>query len=110
LRIGFALGQAAAAQPVGYIPWLNVLQAVVLRAMTLREIFSRNLQAQRRARGLSQEALAHEAEVDRTYLSALERCINSASLDIVERLARVLDVEPSVLLERPRRQRRNPRS
>lgn len=98
---------------VGYIPWRNLPQAVGLRAMNLREIFSRNLQAQRRARGLSQEALAHEADMDRTYLSALERCINSASLDMVEKLAKVLDVEPSILLERPsrlRRQRRNPRN
>ncbi|HTO42395.1 MAG TPA: helix-turn-helix transcriptional regulator [Rhizomicrobium sp.] len=78
--------------------------------MNLREVFSWNLQAQRRARGLSQEALAHEADVDRTHLSALERCINSASLDMVERLAKALEIEPSILLERPRRQRRNPRS
>ena len=79
--------------------------------MNLREVFSLNLQAQRRARGLSQEALAYEANVDRTYLSALERCINAATLDTVEKLAKVLGVEPSILLERPnrpRRQRRNP--
>ena len=74
--------------------------------MNLREVFSLNLQAQRRARGLSQEALAYEANVDRTYLSALERCINAATLDTVEKLAKVLDVEPWVLLKRPRRPRR----
>ena len=93
---------------VGYIPWRNLPQAVALPVMNLREVFSLNLQAQRRARGLSQEALAYEANVDRTYLSALERCINAATLDTVEKLAKVLDVEPSILLERPRRQRRNP--
>lgn len=73
--------------------------------MTLREVFSLNLQAERRARGLSQEALAHEAGVDRAYMSALERCVNAASLDMVEKLAKVLDVEPWVLLQRPRRKR-----
>jgi transcriptional regulator with XRE-family HTH domain len=78
--------------------------------MTLREIFSHNLQAQRRIRGLSQEALAYEAEVDRTYISALERSVNSASLDMVEKLAKVLGVDPCVLLERPRRQRRTTRA
>ena len=77
--------------------------------MTLREVFSRNLQAERRARGLSQEALAHEAGVDRAHLSALERCINSASLDIIEKLAKVLEVEPSRLLERPHRGQRSRR-
>lgn len=79
---------------------------VALPAMNLREVFSVNLQAHRRAHGLSQEALAHEAGVDRAYVSAIERSVNSASLDMVEKLARVLDVEPSILLTRPRRPRR----
>lgn len=95
---------------VGYIPWRNLPQAVALPVMNLREVFSLNLQAQRRARGLSQEALAYEANVDRTYLSALERCINAATLDTVEKLAKVLGVEPSILLERPSRPRRQRRT
>ena len=74
--------------------------------MNLREVFSFNLQAHRRALGLSQEALAHEAGVDRAYMSAIERSVNSATLDMVEKIAKVLDIEPAVLLTRPRKQRR----
>lgn len=40
--------------------------------MEIREVFARNLKAARRAKGLSQEELAHEAGIDRTYISSLE--------------------------------------
>jgi transcriptional regulator with XRE-family HTH domain len=69
--------------------------------MDIREVFARNLRKARAAKGLSQELLAHEAEIDRTYVSALERCVYSATIDMVDRLARVLDVEASALLQRP---------
>jgi transcriptional regulator with XRE-family HTH domain len=51
-------------------------------------------------RELSQEALADLAGVDRTYVSALERQVYSASLDTIERLADVLKVDPQELLKR----------
>ncbi|RUX54140.1 XRE family transcriptional regulator, partial [Mesorhizobium sp. M7A.F.Ca.US.014.04.1.1] len=35
--------------------------------MEIREVFARNLRRHRQAAGLSQEELAHRAEVDRTY-------------------------------------------
>jgi transcriptional regulator with XRE-family HTH domain len=69
--------------------------------MDIREDFARNLRKFRRQKGLSQEALAHEAGVDRTYISALERCVYSASIAMVEKLATVLGVEPVDLLQRP---------
>lgn len=68
--------------------------------MEIREDFARNLRKFRRQKGLSQEALAHEAGVDRTYISALERCVYSASITMVEKLATVLGVEPVDLLQR----------
>jgi transcriptional regulator with XRE-family HTH domain len=73
--------------------------------MQIREVFARNLRKARHAKGLSQEALAHEAEVDRTYISALERGVYSATIDMVDKLATVLNVEASTLLERPPKQR-----
>ena len=73
--------------------------------MDIREVFVRNLRKARNAKGLSQEALAHEAEVDRTYVSALERSQYSASIDMVDRLAKALEVEASALLQRPARSR-----
>jgi transcriptional regulator with XRE-family HTH domain len=67
--------------------------------MHIREVFARNLRIARQKRRLSQEALAHEADVDRTYISALERGVYSATIDMVAKLARVLGVEASALLE-----------
>ncbi len=69
--------------------------------MDIREVFARNLRQCRRAKGLSQESLAHEAGVDRTYISALERSIYSASITMVDKLARILGVEAADLLKRP---------
>jgi transcriptional regulator with XRE-family HTH domain len=68
--------------------------------MKIREVFARNLRRRRHARGLSQEALAHEADMDRTYISALERGLYSASIDTVAKLAEVLGIEPDELLQR----------
>ena len=77
--------------------------------MAIREDFARNLRKIRHQKGFSQEALAHEADIDRTYISALERGVYSASLTMLEKLADVLDVEPAALIQRlpkPVRKRR----
>ena len=39
--------------------------------MDIREVLALNLRKGRRAKGFSQEELAHRAEIDRTYISAL---------------------------------------
>jgi transcriptional regulator with XRE-family HTH domain len=67
--------------------------------MSIREVFARNLRKARHSKGLSQEGLAYEAGIDRTYVSALERGVYGATIDMVEKLAAVLDVEPSSLLQ-----------
>ena len=69
--------------------------------MTLREVLAENLKRHRLATGLSQEELAHRAEIDRTYVSSLERCQYSATVDMIEKLARVLGVEAAELLVVP---------
>ena len=73
--------------------------------MDIREVFARNLRKARNAKGLSQEALAHEANIDRTYVSALERSEYSATIVMVDKLARALRVEASALLQRPTKSR-----
>lgn len=70
--------------------------------MTLREIFARNLRHWRGVRGLSQEEVAFKADISRGYMSDLERATYSASLDKIERIAKVLGVDPAKLLERNR--------
>jgi transcriptional regulator with XRE-family HTH domain len=67
--------------------------------MGIREVFARNLRRLREKKKLSQEALAHEAGVDRTYISALERSVYAATIDMVEKLATVLEVEPARMLD-----------
>ncbi|MGX4804000.1 helix-turn-helix domain-containing protein [Bradyrhizobium guangdongense] len=68
-------------------------------------MFATNLRRLRHAKGLSQDDLAYEAEVSRSYLSQLEKGVFYASLKIVDKLARVLDVEPAELLKSPKRRK-----
>ncbi|TAL04288.1 MAG: XRE family transcriptional regulator [Rhodospirillaceae bacterium] len=67
--------------------------------MDIREIFAANLRRLRSDRGLSQEELAHEADVNRTYMSKLEKAGSYVGLEIIAKLAKVLDVEPAELLK-----------
>jgi transcriptional regulator with XRE-family HTH domain len=69
--------------------------------MDLREVFAANLRRLRHAKGLSQDDLAYEAKVSRSYLSQIEKGVFFASLKIVGRLALALDVEPAELLKLP---------
>ncbi|MBZ9740604.1 helix-turn-helix domain-containing protein [Mesorhizobium sp. CO1-1-4] len=69
--------------------------------MEIREILAINLRKYRRARGLSQEELAHRADIDRTYISALERRVYAAGIDVVDSLAHALGMEAADLLRRP---------
>jgi transcriptional regulator with XRE-family HTH domain len=69
--------------------------------MDLREVFATNLRRWRNARGLSQDDLAYEAGVSRSYLSQLEKGAYYAGLKIVGRLAQALDIEPTELLRVP---------
>lgn len=69
--------------------------------MDLRQLFATNLRRIRHDRKLSQEALAHDSEVDRAYLSRVERALTYVGLEIIEKLAKVLDVDPAEFFRRP---------
>jgi transcriptional regulator with XRE-family HTH domain len=69
--------------------------------MEIREILAANLKRLRKAKGLSQEELAHQVGIDRTYVSALERRVYAASIDLVERLAKALQVDTQTLMSPP---------
>ena len=73
--------------------------------MQIRQIFADNLRRTRHSAGLSQEELAFRADLDRTYISSLERGVYAATIDVVARLADVLGVEAAELLVKPRRTR-----
>ena len=75
--------------------------------MDLREVFATNLRRWRNTRGLSQDDLAYEAGVSRSYLSQLEKGSFYASLKVIGRLAVALEVEPAELLRMPSQQRKS---
>jgi len=74
--------------------------------MDLRGVFATNLRRLRNARGLSQDDLAYEAGVSRSYLSQLEKGAFHASLKVIGKLARALKAEPAEFLKLPPRRAR----
>lgn len=65
----------------------------------LRDVLAKNMRRLRAARCLSQEALAHECGVNRTYLSSVERSERNVSIDNIARIAKGLQIEPWRLLK-----------
>lgn len=63
-----------------------------------RRVLAENVKAARKTLDLSQEALAHEAEIDRTYISGIERGKRNPSLDLIAKLAETLETTPAALL------------
>lgn len=61
--------------------------------------FGETVRALRAAAGVAQEALALDAGMDRSYLGKVERGERQPSLDMVFRLAAVLDVTPGELVD-----------
>ncbi|MFN3627145.1 MAG: helix-turn-helix domain-containing protein [Parvibaculum sp.] len=62
------------------------------------KILAGNVKAARKALDLSQEALALEAEIDRTYISGIERGLRNPSLTLIVKLADRLRTTPAALL------------
>ena len=67
--------------------------------MDIKAVVGRNVKQYREAKGLSQEQLAFEADLHRTYVSGVERGVRNPTVLIVAKLAVALGVEPSKLLE-----------
>lgn len=76
----------------------------------IRALFGKRLKEIRTSRGLSQEALAFEAKLDRTYVSSCERGRRNISLDNIHRLAGALRVSPAAFFESSDKSRSNRRS
>jgi transcriptional regulator with XRE-family HTH domain len=71
--------------------------------MDLRQLFATNLRRIRHQRKLSQEQLAHDAGIDRAYMSRVERAVTHVGLEIIGKLATVLRVDPSEFFQKPSR-------
>lgn len=64
---------------------------------THRVAFGARVRELRTRNGWSQEDFAHRANLDRTYVSGIERGIRNPTLDIIHRLAETLDVSAADL-------------
>jgi len=67
--------------------------------MDIRRRVGLNLRKYRQAAGFSQEGLALECGLHRTYVSGVERGIRNPTIAVLDRLAVPLGIEPSKLLE-----------
>jgi transcriptional regulator with XRE-family HTH domain len=67
--------------------------------MDVRDRLAANMKKLRKERGWSQEVLADEAGLDRTYISGIERKVKNPTVTVVERLANALDCPMGGLLD-----------
>lgn len=64
-----------------------------------RAVVGRNVRRLREGRGMTQEQLAFEAQIDLTYVGGIERGRRNPSLMVMARLAEALGAELKELLE-----------
>lgn len=69
------------------------------RRMGIRKALSNNLKKLRRRKGWSQETLAAEAGLHRTYVSGVERGDRNPTIEVIAKLAKALGVRPADLLK-----------
>lgn len=69
--------------------------------MNAQALVARNLRKIRVQQNISQENLAVDAEIDRTYVSRLERGLENPTVAVLERLAQALDSEISDFFVKP---------
>lgn len=71
-----------------------------MRRETISKKFGRAVRSIREEHGHSQEKLAELAEVDRTYISMIERSKRQPTLEVAQRIAEALDVKLSEIIRR----------
>ncbi|AAV97223.1 MULTISPECIES: helix-turn-helix domain-containing protein [Roseobacteraceae] len=67
--------------------------------MSIQSRVSRNIQRIRREKDLSQEEVAHRADIHQTYLSGVETGKRNPSILVVERIAKALGVDVSEIFK-----------
>ncbi|WGU40337.1 helix-turn-helix transcriptional regulator [Phenylobacterium sp. NIBR 498073] len=68
--------------------------------MEWEAIVGANIRRLRKAKGLTQEQLAHEAEIAMRYIAGVERGEENPSLRYLVKIAEALEAEPADLLRR----------
>ena len=64
------------------------------------EIFGKVLREMRVENNISQEKLAEYCDLDRTYISLLERGLRQPTITTIFKLAKALNISPSALIEK----------
>ncbi len=67
--------------------------------MDIGQRLAKNMRRIRREKGWSQEELADRADVHRTYISGVERCVRNPTITIVGRIADALGVQVGELVD-----------
>ena len=67
--------------------------------MDIRRQVGKNLAKFRKEKSLTQEDLAFDCELDRTYISGIERGVRNPTVVIIQRIATALKIPPARLLE-----------
>jgi transcriptional regulator with XRE-family HTH domain len=79
---------------------LTTLESWVFTREVVGVAFGKVLRELRHEKGLSQEELAADAELDRTYPSLLERGLRTPTLTVLFEIANALDTSPQLLVIR----------
>ncbi|WFU52363.1 helix-turn-helix transcriptional regulator [Bradyrhizobium pachyrhizi] len=74
-----------------------------------RRLVAWNLRRHRVERGLSQEKLAVDAQIDRTYVSSLERGLENPTVSVLDKLAEALSISIADFFRVPARGERPPK-
>jgi transcriptional regulator with XRE-family HTH domain len=74
-----------------------------------RRLVAWNLRRHRVERGLSQEKLAVDAQIDRTYVSSLERGLENPTVSVLDKLASALSIPVSDFFRVPPRGEKAPK-
>lgn len=67
--------------------------------MDIKIRFGNKIKSLRERKGFSQEKLAHIADLDRTYISGIERGERNVSIQVVEKLAKAFEIEIKEIFE-----------
>jgi transcriptional regulator with XRE-family HTH domain len=61
--------------------------------MNITKKFGKQVKKLRLEKGLSQEALAHHADLDRTYIPSIEKGERNVSITVIEKIAKALKIK-----------------
>lgn len=67
--------------------------------MDINKFFGKKISELRKEKGFSQEKLALEANIDRTYISDIEKGDRNISLEILDKLSKTLEIHISQIFK-----------